>query len=572
MRKVKDEIIKRTLILTVTSLLIFFFLSLYLTSNSNRKNLEENLIAISTIVNGEIEKTQTEQEMLDIVNKYTANQEYINIVITNSYGAFIIDSTSDSEVVSGKLTDDEIKKADNEIKQNRIYVKDNKIYFITRINEDILVRTSLAIRSEANFVLMSAFYMLLLITLVIVVGIIYTRRTSDMVVKAFHDISNNLNTINKGEYLVLDANHKFSEVNEAIDEINKINANIYSYIQKISLERDKVNFIVDNMEQGLVIASASGEVLLVNNAALNILGKEKDIKKLGDLFTESTARRILNIDNNMFFDYYLDEKEKIYELIISIINKAWNENESGHLLFISIIDVTEDRKKDEMKADFISSASHELKTPITSISGFSELLLDSYDNITKEKALSYLTKIHNEALNMRNTIDELLYLSNLENKTTKSELVEDVHLDAVIDDIYNNYQEKVRKASLTLTKNVFPVCITGSNILIRQLIINLVDNAIKYNKDNGSIDISLVDSGEDVILKVSDTGIGIEEKDYDKIFARFYRVEQSRNRKTGGSGFGLPICKKICIAHNTTISVSSKIGEGTTFTIPFKKK
>ena len=528
MRKVKDEIIKRTLILTVTSLLIFFFLSLYLTSNSNRKNLEENLIAISTIVNGEIEKTQTEQEMLDIVNKYTANQEYINIVITNSYGAFIIDSTSDSEVVSGKLTDDEIKKADNEIKQNRIYVKDNKIYFITRINEDILVRTSLAIRSEANFVLMSAFYMLLLITLVIVVGIIYTRRTSDMVVKAFHDISNNLNTINKGEYLVLDANHKFSEVNEAIDEINKINANIYSYIQKISLERDKVNFIVDNMEQGLVIASASGEVLLVNNAALDILGKEKDIKKLGDLFTESTARRILNIDNNMFFDYYLDEKEKIYELIISIINKAWNENESGHLLFISIIDVTEDRKKDEMKADFISSASHELKTPITSISGFSELLLDSYDSITKEKALSYLTKIHNEALNMRNTIDELLYLSNLENKTTKSELVEDVHLDAVIDDIYNNYQEKVRKASLTLTKNVFPVCITGSNILIRQLIINLVDNAIKYNKDNGSIDISLVDSGEDVILKVSDTGIGIEEKDYDKIFARLFDCRSYR--------------------------------------------
>ena len=104
------------------------------------------------------------------------------------------------------------------------------------------------VASNANFVLMSAFAMLFVIIIVIVVGIIYTRRTSDMVVEAFNDISNNLNSINKGEYIELDTNHKFSEVNEAITEINKINTNIYSYIQEVSLERDKVNFIVDNME------------------------------------------------------------------------------------------------------------------------------------------------------------------------------------------------------------------------------------------------------------------------------------------------------------------------------------
>ena len=568
----KDEIIKRTLILTITSLVIFFFLSLYLTSNSNRKNLEENLISISSIVNSEIEATHTEQEMVDVVNKYTKNQDYINIVITNSYGAFIIDSTSDAEIVSGKLDASEIARASEELKQKRVYAKENKIYFITKINDDILVRTSVEVKSEANFVLMSAFYMLLVIIVVIAVGIIYTRKTSDMVVKAFHDISNNLNSINKGEYIELTEDHKFSEVNEAIKEINKINTNIYSYIQKVSLERDKVNFIVDNMEQGLVIASEKGEVLLVNNATLEILGKDKSVEALNDLFSESTVKRILACDNNMFFDYYLDEKEKIYELIVSIINKAWNENKSGHLIFISIIDVTEDRKKDEMKADFISSASHELKTPITSISGFSELLLDSYDNISKEKALSYLTRIHTEAINMKNTIDELLYLSNLENKNTKTELTEDVYLDEIVDEVYNSYLDKVKKAGLSITKNVYPVCITGSNVLIKHLITNLVENAIKYNKENGSIDITLVDNDDKVLLKVSDTGIGIEEKDYDKIFERFYRVEQSRSRKTGGSGFGLPICKRICIAHNTNISVDSKIGVGTVFTIPFKKK
>ena len=134
----KDEIIKRTLILTITSLVIFFFLSLYLTSNSNRKNLEENLISMSTIINKDIEKTQTEQEMIDVVNKYSADQEYINIVITNSYGAFIIDSSSDAEVVSGKLTDEEIAKASEELKQKRVYTKDNKLVR-TNISSLILV-------------------------------------------------------------------------------------------------------------------------------------------------------------------------------------------------------------------------------------------------------------------------------------------------------------------------------------------------------------------------------------------------------------------------------------------------
>ena len=565
----KDEIIKRTLILTVTSLIIFFFLSLYLTSSNNRKNLEENLVSISNILNKEIEKTSTEQEMVTLVNQYTIDQNYLKVVITNSYGDFIIDSTNDSEVLNDKLTDKELKLVDEELSNKRIYSNNSEIFYITKINDDILVRTSIEIRSEMNFVLMSAFYMLIVIIAVIVVGILYTRKTSDMVVDAFHNISNNLSTINKGEYKRLDANHKFEEVNEAISEINKINESIFSYIQNISLERDKVNFIVDNMEQGLVIADTMGEILLINNGASLMFDAKAN--KLSDMFNDVTTKRILSIEDNNFFDYYLEKKDKIYELIISRINKAWKENDEKNLVFISIIDVTEDRKKDELKADFISSASHELKTPITSISGFSELLLDSYDNISKEKVIHYLDKIHKESIHMKQTIDELLYLSNLENPNNKTDLNETIYFDELVEEVYGEYLDKVNKAGLSLTYKVIPVQITGSSILIKHLITNLIDNAIKYNKEKGSINIALEDNDPFVVLKVSDTGIGIDEKDYEKIFDRFYRVEQSRNRKTGGTGFGLPICKKICIAHNTTISVSSEVGVGTTFSVPFKK-
>lgn len=565
----RDEIIKRTLILTVTSLIVFFFITLYLTSSLNRKSLEENLISISKVVDSDIGKTTTEQEMFDVVNNYTQDSNYLRIVVTNSYGSFIIDSSNDAEDLNEKLTDKELNLTTEELQSKRIYVIGSEIFYITKINDDIIVRTSIEIKYGTNYVLLSAFYMLVLVIGVVVIGIIYTRKTSDMVIDAFRNISDNLSTINRGEYKTLDENHKFDEVNTAIKEINKINESIYSYIQNISYERDKVNFIVDNMEQGLIISRMDGEIRLINQAALNILSKNKDeIKSLEDIFSEGDCKKIKNVIDNLFFDYYNQKKDKVYEIIASNINRNWKGRGEQHLIFISIIDVTEDRKNDEIKSEFISSASHELKTPITSISGFSELLIDNFDNINRDKIINYLTKIHQESIHMKETIDELLYLSNLENKNL--DLSEDVYLDELVDEVYNEYYDLAKKEGLVLSKEVVPAKTLGSNNLIKHLITNLVENAIKYNKENGSIDIAIEKNDDYTILKISDTGIGIEEKNLDKIFDRFYRVDESRNRKTGGTGFGLPICKKICAAHNTTISVSSEIGVGTVFKVPFR--
>ena len=565
----KDEIIKRTLILTITSLLVFFFITLLVTSNLNRKNLEENLISISTVVNRDISDTTTEGEMAGVVNRYTQDQNYLRIVITNSYGAFIYDSSNDSENINEKLTDKELSYAEEQLSSDRVYVVGKELFYINKITDDIIVRTSIEIKNETNFVLISAFYMLLLVAVVIMVGIIFIRKTSDMVVDAFRSISNNLETINKGEYQTIEENNKFEEVNDAIKEINKINESIYTYIKNISHERDKVNFIVDNMEQGLIISRLNGEVRLVNQAAESIFSVSHDeVKTLEDIFSEGDCKRIKNVASNLIFDYYRNDLDKIYEVIVSNINRVWKERDEQHLIFISVIDVTEDRKNDEIKAEFISNASHELKTPITSISGFSELLIDSYDSISKEKMENYLNRIHDEALHMKETIDELLYLSNLDNHSL--DLSEDVYLDELVMEVYDEYFDKVTKEGLSFTRNVVASKTLGSNNLIKHLIINLVENAIKYNKENGSIDITLEKNEEYTILKVSDTGIGIEEKNLDKIFERFYRVDESRSRKTGGTGIGLPICKKICAAHNTTISVDSKIGVGTVFTIPFR--
>lgn len=570
----RDEIIKRTLYLTIISLLLFFSFSLILTSRTTRKNLEDNLISISTVLNKQIEKTSTEQEIVNLVNSYTTDQEYIKIVVANSHGAIIIDSTDDSEDYNASLNQDELSLANNnDVDSKRIYIIDNDMYFVTKINDDIIVRTSVAIKSNTDFILTSIFVMLLLLIVVLFIGILYTRKTSDMIVEAFKNISDNLKTINEGSYQTLEKEHKFPEVNDAIKEINCINESIYEYIVSISLERDKINAIVNNMEQGIIICDEKEDILLINEYAKKALNIGNS-NKLIDIFDEGIVKKIINSLNfnvSKTFDYYVEATDKIYALIVSHVYKPWIDNTSKDLLFISIIDVTEARKNDEIKAEFISNASHELKTPITSISGFSELILANYDNLNPDKLKDYINRIYNSAVNMKETIDELLYLSNLENNGAKLDLTETVDLKIAVNDCIDEYYDKAKERGIKLLTDLVDAKTLGSNNLIHHLISNLVGNAIKYNVDNGEVKVSIVDEGNTVKLIVSDTGIGINEKDLDKLFDRFYRTDESRNRKTGGTGLGLTICKKICLAHQTTISVTSSVGVGTEFTIPFEK-
>lgn len=235
-----------------------------------------------------------------------------------------------------------------------------------------------------------------------------------------------------------------------------------------------------------------------------------------------------------------------------------------------IIDVTAERRNEELKAEFIANASHELKTPITSISGFSELILNDFgdcDDLTKQ----YIKKIYLEANRMRSIIDELLFLSNLDYQSNQTNLTEIVHLESLINDAVTTYQDMALRQNIKIIVKAKKVNIIGSVSLIRHLIYNLLENAIKYNKENGCVTLTITEETKHINLTISDTGIGIEEKHLNKIFERFFCVSGSRNRLTGGTGLGLTIANKICQVHNATIKVSSIVGEGTTVTVSFKK-
>lgn len=577
----RDEIIKRNTIITTVTMLIFFVVSLIITSYTSRKSIEQQLINVSNVVNNQILATNSEEELNEVVKSFTKDQEWLQIVIASNIGVILTDSSDDSINVTTlkKLTDEEIKLATSSINTDRVYIEDDKIYYITLINEDIIVRTAIMYEKNTELILMSLFYLALLLIVVILLSVYYNKKVSNNVITTFNDICFNLKSINDGKYIEIDTTHKYSEVQDVLSEINEINNNIYVSMLKIKNEHDKLDFVINNMQQGIIIINKYGNILLINDYATNSLNIEnnnvdnihynKVIKN--EVLLERLDKALEN-KSNYYFDISDENKSKIYSCNISYLRNVWNDlNKDERLYVVVIMDVTSDRENDKIKADFISNASHELKTPITSIRGFSELLLVDSSNYD-EKTKKYLNIIYNESIKMKDTIDELLYLSNLEYHRNETEQLEQIYFSDVIDDIIDEYDSLARLSKITINKDIDDSYIYEQTKLLTHLIKNLVENAIKYNKPNGEVNISVKKEKHKIVLKVEDTGIGIEEKHLDKIFKRFYRVDTSHNSTTGGTGLGLNIAQKICSLLNAKISVSSTLDIGTTFTVEFNKE
>ena len=574
----RDDIIKRNMILIISCLVIFFFASLYIISYTNRKNLETELVNVSNILIQKLDRTVSEEEMNAEIGDFISNQDWLYIVVTNNYGNYVIDSSTDEnlDVAGRKLSPDELKLVNKVNEKDRIYINNGFIYYIYKLNDNIIVRTGFEIEPNTDYILLSIFYMLILIILSFMVSIYFSKKTSDRIIDALKKINMQLKNINNGEYKPIDTAHRYVEVSEILEEINK---NIYNNIILHEQERERISFIINNVKQGIIVIDENKKLMFINSYVRKVLKIEGDIledacyldyinnEKFIAAYNKVLENRIpIHID-------YIDEKlERIYDFRFSFQSSDWkNENAPLGMVFIIINDVTEMREIDESRNEFISNASHELKTPITTISGFSELILSGIGS-ADDTVKNYISKIHKETIKMRNTINELLYLSNLDYRSSKLELNELVDLNTLISDVVSEYREKANERNILVSYNCNGTgAIRGSESLIVHLITNLVDNAIKYNKDSGKVDINLTEEEKTVKITISDTGIGIPEIHIKKIFDRFYRVDKSRSRETGGTGLGLSIAKKICLVHNAKISVSSIVNEGTTFEIIFSK-
>ena len=325
-------------------------------------------------------------------------------------------------------------------------------------------------------------------------------------------------------------------------------------------QNDTVEAILTKMKEGLVIFDRSLRLVLINDSAINIL-KPINSKKGSHILELTNESKILDAVNEGFKGKYIKGEieidNKIYEYFIS------PESESLGGVALLLTDKTYEAGLKLKREEFTNNVTHELKTPLTIISGFAELLKSG--NVEEEKIKEFGGIIYKQSTNLQRLIDDLLKISKLE--ANDAVIIEELSLDELGDEVCDDLAIEIKNKNLNLVKDFDRVKAKVNGEMIKEAMMNLLTNAIKYNRDGGEIEFKIAKEDGFALVQISDNGIGIEEELLDRIFERFYVVDHSRSKKISSTGLGLSIVKHIVEAHGGRIEVTSEIGKGSTFTI-----
>ncbi len=345
-------------------------------------------------------------------------------------------------------------------------------------------------------------------------------------------------------------------------------------IATINLDRGKLNAILSAMGEGVIAVDCEESVIHINEAAALILDTETgksmgkpiwEVTRLQDLCQILTDVSLTSEEIKRSMKISYGTRERIIEMH-AVPLKGSAEKIAGAM--VVLLDVSELRHLETVRRDFVTNASHELKTPITAIRALVETVIDDFEDMEKGTQLSFLNKINNQSLRLTAITVDLMALSRFELRDDWGVKMP-VDLGRTIDDSYMSLMPSLEEKSLhiEISKPEQAIEISSDQESLDQAVTNLLDNAIKYTPVGGSIWVRLMESAGEAIIEIEDTGIGIEPDDQERIFERFYRVDKARSRELGGTGLGLAIVRHIVMAHNGRIEVESLPGSGSTFRI-----
>jgi signal transduction histidine kinase len=323
-------------------------------------------------------------------------------------------------------------------------------------------------------------------------------------------------------------------------------------------EREVQAMILSSMEEGVLLFEAAGAQVFANEAIARHLG---DAPATADLLLpialRDAVRRAGYVGDTVRTEAETGAPTRWLRATAQPVGT------DGSVLLV-VRDVTETRRLDAIRRDFVANASHELKTPVASIRAAAETLRDGAID-DPDAAHRFTDQLERDADRLGRIVSDLLDLSRLE---TGSERLERAALDAIAEDEVARRQEQAERAGVSLTVQVDGVpAIRGSNRDLALMTANLIDNAIRYTPSGGSVVVEVRAERETVLLRVQDTGVGIAQRDLPRVFERFYRVDQARSRETGGTGLGLSIVRHVSENHGGEVTVTSELGQGSTFEV-----
>ncbi len=552
----------------IVSLLILLISSIFIIEDLNKKNCETTLHESLDMTRNVLTNADSDDLTSNIKsasNSITSSFKNIRLTIIDMSGNVISDSSKDT-IEENHLNREEIENLGTIVIRYSSTLDTNMMYLagIYTENENTLyIRVSMPMSAVSSAVKQNICVAVLLFIIVLLLNLLIDFKFIESSFKPLKREINRLNYIVTGDYLTPSE----IEIDSLSNEVDKTKDLIEEKINSLNKEKEKLNYILNSMQQGLIIVDKNMNVILVNEFIKHLFSyKEKEndsllnitiMPEFSSIFRESLEKKEIECEVDIASRNYLLQAKTL---------ETSSLNNGNILVCISVFDITNEINLKHAKKDFFANASHELKSPLTSIIGYSEMIKNGFVS-TKEDIDSSLDRILAEAKRMNEIVIEMLELSRLETKDVLSNK-ENNSIDDTINKVVNVFRQNLLDKNIEVIKNDedFNVFMTSEDIY--SLVKNIIENAIKYNKDNGKIFINI--NAIERTLEIKDTGIGIPDKYKDRIYERFFRIDKARSKSLGGTGLGLSIVKHICANNEIKINLDSKEGQYTSFKFLFK--
>lgn len=479
----------------------------------------------------------------------------------NESGKVLFDSKADAQKMDNHKEREEVAAAFETgegfgVRYSKT-LSEKTVYYALKLDNGTVIRISdLTISPIALFFTMTQPLAIILL-LAILLSVFLAFQTAKKITKPINDID-----LEQPELAVV-----YDELAPLLRRIAVQKKQIHLQVRELQCQKQEFDTITSNMQEGLLVLDAQGDVLSYNIGALHLMGIEAP-KEKANVFQLNRSEGFRRSVEAALAGVHREEKIQIGGKVCQIFANPVRQEDALAGAILLLFDVTEREEGERLRREFTANVSHELKTPLTSISGFAEIMKNGM--VLGDDVPRFAGKIYDEAQRLIQMVQDIIGLSKLDEKQNTMEK-EAVDLEELIGDTVIRLEPIADKKGVAITVDVEPTMIMGVKQVLQEMIYNLCDNAIRYNYENGKVSISLENKEKEILLTVSDTGMGIDPQHQTRVFERFYRANESRSKETEGTGLGLSIVKHGAMLHDAKINLTSELKKGTKITLIFPK-
>ncbi len=560
----RKKIILQSFVISLVTAFVVFFSGIAIHYSIQEKKIKQDIVSDAVL-------------FADLVTDDISSLESVSdfgnarVTVVDESGKVLFDSgKSDSAAMDDHSGREEVIAAlegkPKVVKRRSDTLGKDMYYYAVAVdgeNGRIVIRVAESAAEIWSFGGVALVYVAVALLVAFVLSYVLAKNLSGKVEERLVQLRDDLRSANSGDYSV-----RSCETSDALDfsiisELNELATALKENYETLRREKAKLDCVVYNMTQGLIVVDKELNVVLRNGVAQELTGKAKTganlINMIDDAALFDRLGKILGEGYNETFAYEYGGRD----LVINAFTLRLGAGDDMGVILIS--DVTKEKELSRQKSEFFANASHELKTPLTSVRGLSEVLLAKSDENSPDR--KYLRRIYTESIRLHNIVTDMLYISRLESREVARKR-DDVRLSAVIDDCLQAYKEETTRKRINVTVEG-DACMQGDEHNLYECLNNVIGNAVHYNKADGFIRIEVSEQDGNAVVRVKDGGIGISKEHLPYVCERFYRVDKSRSKQTGGTGLGLSIVKHVVALYGGELNIESEENVGTTVTLTF---